>query len=265
MNDIHPTAIIGQDVVLGDGIKIHPYAVLDGKVEIGDGCIIGPYVHLTGWVKIGKRTKVYAHASIGEDPQDYTFDGTPGLCEIGDDCLIREGVTIHTPVHGDEGCKTSVANGAFLMANCHVAHNVEVGEKAIVANGTLLAGFVKVGEKVFLSGNIGIHQFCWIGAYSIVSPCAKVVQNVPPFMTADGNPAIVHGLNVVGLRRNNFPETQRSKIKDAYKMLYYSGMGFRDACDEIEAKYSSDEWVMKLVTFVRESKRGIIGAAQTSE
>jgi UDP-N-acetylglucosamine acyltransferase len=265
MNDIHPSAIIGQDVVLGDGIKIHPYAVIDGKVEIGDGCIIGPYVHLTGWVKIGKRTKIYAHAAIGEDPQDYSFDGTPGLVEIGDECLIREGVTIHTPVHGDEGCKTIVANRAFLMANCHVAHNVEVGENTVVANGTLLAGFAKVEERVFLSGNIGVHQFCQIGAYCIVAPVAKVVQNIPPFMTADGNPATVHGLNVIGLKRNGFKEEERSKIKDAFKMLYYSGLGYRAACDEIEAKYQNDPWITRLTAFVRQSKRGIIGAAQQGE
>lgn len=260
MSKIHPTAIIGPEVKLGNNVSVGAYAVLDGDITVGDDCIIGPYVHTDGWVRIGRGTKIFMSCSIGEAPQDYSWDGQKGLVEIGEDCIIREFVTVHTPVRGAEGLKTSIGNHVFLMATSHVAHNVQIGDHSVVANGTLLAGFVIVEDNVFLSGNIGVHQNCRIGAYSIVGAVAKVAQDIPPFTMADGHPAETHGLNVVGLRRKGINQEERNRLKDAYKILY-SGKGIRDAVADIEAKYPSDPLVSRLTTFVKATKRGIASHA----
>lgn len=258
MSDIHSTAIIGQDVVIGEGVKIHPYCILEGKIEIGDGCEIGPYVYIKGWVQIGKNTKIYAGAVIGEDPQDHSYDGVQGLVQIGSDCLIREYVTIHSPVVSDKGNRTICGNHVMLMATSHMGHNSVVEDNAILANSALLAGYVQVGKGAFLSGNVAVHQFCRIGAYVIIGAVSKAAADIPPFAMSTGSPAVFHGLNVVGLRRNGFDQNQRSAIKGAYSILY-SGKGYRDALEEIKATYPDDPNVNMIVEFVSEAlkNRGI--------
>jgi UDP-N-acetylglucosamine acyltransferase len=258
MSNIHPTAIIGNNVKIGKDTVISPYAVIDGNIEIGDNVKIGPYVHICGDVKIANGCSIHSAAAIGEPPQDLIYDGTPGLIEIGENTVLREYVTIHTPIKGNEGEKTVVGKDCFLMANSHVGHNTKVGNGVIMANGALLAGFVTVDSYVFLSGNVAVHQFCRIGRYSIVGGLGKVVQDIPPFMTADGVPAEVHGLNIIGLRRGGFSPAERGNIKEAYKMLY-SGKSYKDMCNEIETKFSDDKNVMGIVEVVRLSKRGIVG------
>lgn len=260
-HDIHPTAIISQDVKIGKDVKILPYCVIEGDVEIGDGCVIGPYAHISNWVKIGTNTKIYMSASIGEEPQDYAFDGTVGLVEIGSGCKIREFVTIHMPVIKDGvEDKTVLDDGVFMMACSHLAHNGKIGKNSVLANSALIAGYGEVEEEVFISANVGLHQFTQIGAYSMIGFGAKIAQNVPPFMLVDGIPATVRGLNVIGLRRKGFNAEQRKNIKDAFKMLY-CGESYSNACLQIEEKYPQDENVVRLVQFVRESsKRGIVGS-----
>jgi len=258
---IHPTAVIGPDVVLGKGVTIHPYAVLDGKITVGDGCEIGPFVHLTGWVTIGRNTRIYAGAAIGTPPQDYSFDGTPGLVEIGENCILREYVTVHTPVHGGEGEKTMVGDNCFLMANAHVAHNAKLGKNVVMANGCLLAGYVEVEDFAFLSGNSAVHQHCRVGAYAMVGGLSKVVQDVPPYVLCDGSPAVAHGLNVVGLRRRGFTAEQRSMLKQLYKTLY-SGVSLAEAIARMKGM-ATDPLVAHFVQFVEKAeKRGIISASE---
>lgn len=261
MSDIHPTAVLGKNVKIGKDVKILPYCVIDGDVEIGDGCEIGPFVHVTGWVKMGGGCKVYAGAAIGTSPQDYSYDGTPGLVEIGEKCLIRESATIHTPVVKDHpGDKTVLGDGVFMMANSHVGHNVKIGSGTVLVNSAAMGGYVVVEENVFLSACVCVHQFCRIGAYAIVGAVTKVAQDVPPFVMADGNPPLYHGLNVVGLRRRGFEQERRTRIKNVFQKLY-SGISFREACDEIESEYGSDEDAKRIVEFVRAAKRGIISNA----
>lgn len=258
---IHPTAIIGKDVIVGQNVVIHPYAVLDGKITIGDNCEIGPFVHLTGWVTIGKGTRIYAGAVIGTPPQDYSFQGEPGFVEIGENCILREYVTVHTPVRGNEGEKTLVGNDCFLMANSHVAHNVKLGKNVVLANGCLLAGYVEVEDFAFLSGNSAVHQHCRIGAYAMVGGLSKAVQDVPPYVLCDGSPAIAHGLNVVGLRRRGFTQEQRTMLKECYRILY-SGVSLREAIVQMKEK-ASDPLVEHFVHFIEKAeKRGIISASE---
>jgi UDP-N-acetylglucosamine acyltransferase len=256
MNKIHPTAIIGKNVKLGDGVEIEPYTCLDGDIEIGDNCRLGPMVSVRGWVKIGPGTTIHPHASLGEPPQDYAFDGQPGLVDIGAHCLIREGVTIHTPVNGASGQTTHVGNHVFLMTCSHVGHNAHLGDHAILASGCVLGGHVQVEERAFLSGNVAVHQFCRVGAYAIVGGLSKVTQDIPPYMLANGDTARVYGINVVGLRRNQFTQDDRSRIKDAYKAIY-SGRILRTVLAELEQKHQANATVMRLVNFVQNAKRGI--------
>ncbi len=257
MNQIHPTAIIRENVKLGENVIIHPYSVLDGDVEIGNDCVIGPMSHIKGWVKIGKNTSIHSFSTIGDDPQDYSFNGEPGLIEIGENCLIREGVTINTPVHGDQGEKTIIGNNVFLMINSHVGHNSKVGDNSILVNGTLLAGYVTVEENVVTSGNVAIHQFCRVGGFVMIGGLSKVVQDIPPYFMADGNPAVGHGLNSIGLKRKGFNQEQRNVIKDAYKILY-SGKLRKEVLEELKEKYSQSEMINRIIQFVENSKRGII-------
>lgn len=263
MNNIHNTAIISSTVKLGDNITIGPYSVIEGDIEIGDNCIIGPFVHITNKVKIGNNTKIFPYAAIGELPQDYSYDGQIGLVEIGSGCIIREGVTIHMPIKPNEGEKTVLGDNVFLMAYSHVAHNVKIGNNTVMANGTLLAGFVIVEDNVFISGNVAVHQHCRIGGYSIIGALTKITQDVPPFLMVDGNPARAYGLNVVGLRRKGFTQEQRTIIKKAYKILY-SGQPYRDAIKTIEENFQ-DPNVIRIVNFVKSSKRGIISGKPESD
>ncbi len=258
MNNIHKTAVIGPDVTLGQDVTVSPYAVLDGRVTLGDGCVIGPFVHITGNVTIGKSVRIHSGAALGEPPQDVTWDGAPGPVTIGDGCVLREGVTVHTPIHGDKDGSTAVGPNCFLMANSHVAHNVKMGEGVILANGCLLAGFVEVGEYAFLSGNVAVHQFCRIGAYTMTGGVCKIVQDLPHYMLADGSPALVHGLNVVGLRRRGFNAEQRNSIKEAYRILY-SGRSRQDIVAKLEQNFRDRDYVLRLADFLKSSKRGIVG------
>jgi UDP-N-acetylglucosamine acyltransferase len=257
MNQIHPSALIGSDVKLGNDIIIGPYTVIEGNVTIGDGCVIGPSSYITGWVKIGKNCRIYSFSAIGNHPQDYSFNGEPGQIILGDNCLVREGATVHTPVHGDKGETTVIGNNVFLMGNSHVGHNSKVGDNCQLVQGSMLAGFVTVENDVIISGNAAVHQFCRVGAYSMIGGISKVVQDIPPYMTADGNPATGYGLNSIGLKRKGIGQEQRTRIKEAYRVLF-SGKGRKEALEEMRAAYSGDELIERIVVFVESTKRGIV-------
>lgn len=258
MNHIHPTAVIGGNVRFGDNVTVAPYSVIEGDVVIGDGCRIGPYVHIQGVVRIGRNNKIHSSATIGDDPQDLSWDGKPGLVEIGDNNSIRESVTIHAAIHAGEGGTTTVGNDCLLMVNSHMGHNAKVGNGVIMANGCVLAGFTDIGDCAFLSGNVAVHQNCRVGAYSMTGGLGKVVQDIPPYSMVDGNPVTYHGLNVIGLKRKGFNQEQRTRIKDAYHILYGPKMK-KEALEEAELKYPDDPIVRQIVEFVRASKRGIVG------
>jgi UDP-N-acetylglucosamine acyltransferase len=257
MTKIHNTAVIGKDVRIGSNVEIAPYAVIDGKAEIGDNTIIGPFVHITGWVKIGRGNKIFSAAAIGEPPQDISWDGQPGLVELGDGNTLREYVTVHTPIHGSEGDKTVLGNNCFLMANSHVGHNTKLSDGVILANGCVLAGFVEVGENAFLSGNVAVHQFCRIGAYVMVGGLTKVVQDVPHYALVAGNPAETHGLNIVGLKRKGFNQEQRTLLKEAYRIIH-SGKPKQEILSEIGNKFKDQDFILRLADFLKDSKRGIV-------
>ncbi|HEU4711833.1 MAG TPA: acyl-ACP--UDP-N-acetylglucosamine O-acyltransferase [Pyrinomonadaceae bacterium] len=233
-------------------MQIHPTAVIEDNVEIGPDCEIGAYAVIKRFTRIGARNRIFEHAVIGGEPQDVKFRGERSYLEIGDDNLIREFCTLHRANGEDQ--TTRIGSRNFLMVGTHVAHNCVIGDDNIFANEVALAGHIVVEDHVFISNNVGAHQFVRFGRYSMVGGKSKIVQDVLPFFITDGNPPRLRGVNSVGLRRAGFSELERYSLKDAYRMLFRSAMPIGDALQQLEQ--SDDANVAHLVKFIRGSKRG---------
>jgi UDP-N-acetylglucosamine acyltransferase len=254
MSEIHPTACIDKSAELGKEVKVGPFAVIEDNVRIGAGSEIGAHAVVKRFTHLGQRNRVYEHAVLGGEPQDVKFKGETSYLEIGDDNLIREFTTLHRA--SGEGQVTRVGSRNFLMVGIHIAHNCEIGDDNIFANGVALAGHILVEDHVFLASNVGGHQFVRFGRYSMVGGKSKIVQDVLPFFTTDGNPPSVRGLNVVGLRRAGFDASQRASLKRAFSVLLRNGIPFEQAVAELSTM--DDENVRHLLEFIRGSKRGFI-------
>lgn len=254
MKKIHSTAIINPDAKIADSVEIGPYAVIGEEVEIEEGSYIGPHSFLE-YCKIGKNNRLVAGCYIGTPPQDYKYSGEKTYVEIGNDNIIREGVTIHrgTP----SGNKiTKLGSGCFLMANSHIGHDCVVGDKVIMVNSSALAGHTVVENNVILSGLVGVHQFTRIGKFAMLSGGSMANQDIIPFVIAQGDRAKPAGLNLVGLKRAGFSIDKIKSIKYAFKVLFFKGLKLSDALDKLEKENISEE-VNHIVKFCRESKRGI--------
>ena len=233
-------------------MPVHPTAIIEDHVEIGPDCDIGAYAVIKRFTKLGARNRVFEHAVVGGEPQDVKFRGEQSYLEIGDENLIREFCTLHRA--SGEGETTRIGSRNFLMVGCHVAHNCVIGDDNIFANEVALAGHITIEDHVFISNNVGAHQFVRFGKYAMVGGKSKIVQDVLPFFTTDGNPPRLRGLNSVGLRRAGFSESARRALKDAYRMLFRSTVPMEDALRRLEQ--IDDENVSHLVAFIRGSKRG---------
>ena len=260
-SEIHPTAVVSPRAELGAGVRIGPYAVIEEEVFIRDACEIGAHAVIKRFTSLGRRNRVFEHATLGGEPQDVKFKGERSALVIGDDNLIREYVTIHRA--SGEGEVTRVGSRNFLMIGVHVAHNCAIGDDNIFANGAALAGHITVEDHVFLSNNVGAHQFVRMGRYAMVGGKSKIVQDVLPFFTTDGNPARVRGVNSVGLRRAGFSAESRRRLKHAYQLLFRARVPLADALAELGQ--SDDEHVRHLVGFIRNSKRGFTRAGREAQ
>jgi len=233
-------------------MPIHPTAIIEDNVEIGPDCEIGAFAVIKRFTKIGARNRIFEHAVVGGEPQDVKFHSEQSYLEIGDDNLIREFCTLHRA--SGEGETTRIGSRNFFMIGCHVAHNCVIGNDNIFANEVALAGHIVVDDHVFISNNVGAHQFVRFGRHAMVGGKSKIVQDVLPFFTTDGNPPRLRGLNSVGLRRAGFSESARRALKDAYRMLFRSGIPIEEALKKLEQ--IDDENVSHLIAFIRASKRG---------
>ena len=233
-------------------MPIHPTAIIEDNVEIGPDCDIAAFVVIKRNTRIGARNRIFEHAVVGGEPQDVKFRGETSYLEIGDDNLIREFCTLHRA--NGEGETTRIGSRNFFMVGVHVAHNCQIGDDNVFANEVALAGHIRVEDHVFISNNVGAHQFVRMGRYAMVGGKSKIVQDVLPFFITDGNPARVRGVNSVGLRRGGFSEEERRALKDAYKLLFRSTTPIEDALRELEQV--DDENVSHLVRFTRSSTRG---------
>ena len=254
--DIHPTAAVSPRAELSGGVRVGPYAVVEDEVFVGEGCEIGAHAVVKRFTTLGARNRVFEHAVLGGEPQDVKFKGEPSRLVVGDDNLIREYVTIHR-ASGDGGV-TRVGSRNFLMVGVHVAHNCEVGDDNVLANGAALAGHVAVEDHAFLASNVGAHQFVRFGRYAMVGGKSKVVQDVLPFFTTDGNPARVRGLNVIGLRRGGFSPQERAALRRAYQLLFRARLPLASALAALEEV--GDANVSHLAAFIRGSRRGFTRA-----
>jgi len=232
-------------------MPVHPTAIIEDNVEIGPDCDVAAYAVIKRFTKLGARNRVFEHAVVGGEPQDVKFRGEQSYLEIGDDNLIREFCTLHRA--SGEGETTRIGSRNFFMVGCHVAHNCEIGSDNIFANEVALAGHIVVEDHVFISNNVGAHQFVRFGRHAMVGGKSKIVQDVLPFFTTDGNPPRLRGLNSVGLRRAGFSESARRALKDAYRTLLRPGL-LEHALEDLEK--IDDDNVAHLIAFIRGSKRG---------
>ncbi len=254
---IHPTAIIHPGARVADGVEIGAYTLIGEHVEIGAGCSIGPHAVITGHTRIGRDNRIFQFVSLGAEPQDKKYAGEPTRLEIGDRNTIREFCTFNCGTVQDAGV-TRCGNDNWIMAYVHLAHDCQVGNHAIFANNSQLAGHVRVDDHAILGGFTAVHQFCRIGAHSITAIGSVVLQDIPPFVTASGNTAKPYGINAEGLKRRGFPAATITQIKRAYKTLYKSGLSLEDAKRQIAAAVTECGELQLLLNFLDNSTRGII-------
>ena len=253
---VHPTAVVDASARLGEGVRIGPFCVVGAEVEIGDGTILGPHCTVAGPTRIGRNNHFHGHAAVGGDPQDKKFAGERTELVIGDDNVVREFTTISRGT-GNGGGLTRIGNGNWLLAYVHIAHDCIVGDGCVFSNNATLAGHVEVGDQVILSGFVGVHQFCRIGAHAFVGMGAFVNGDVPPFvMVAQEGYGRPRGINAEGLKRRGFDAARVSAIKRAYRALYISGAKLEDAMVQL-GEIDSDD-VRAMLAFIQAGDRPLL-------
>jgi UDP-N-acetylglucosamine acyltransferase len=252
---IHSTAVIHPGAKIGAGCEIGPYCVIGEHVSLGEGCRLHSHVVIDGFTQLGRENEIYPFASIGLKTQDLKWKGGTTYTAIGDGNTFREYVTVHSAT--SDGEVTRIGSRNNILAYCHIAHNVQIGDRVIMSNVATLAGHVIVEDCAVIGGLAAVHQFCRIGKMSIIGGCSKVVQDVPPFMLADGNPAETRTINKVGMERNGVSEEAQTNLKQAYKILFREGLTISNALLRIESDLPALPEVVWLLEFVRTSQRGI--------
>lgn len=252
---IHPTAVVHPKAQLGTDVEIGPFCVIGEHVTLGDRCKLHSHVVIDGHTRLGAENEIYPFASIGLQTQDLKWKGGITRTEIGERNTFREYVSIHSAT-GD-GEVTSIGSRNHVLAYCHMAHNVVVGNNVIMSNVATLAGHVTVEDNVVIGGLGAVHQFCRVGRMAIIGGCSKVVQDVPPFMLVDGNPAVTRTINKVGLERNGVSLETQNALKQAFRLLFREGLSVSNALTRIEGEIPQLPEVKHLVEFTRASSRGI--------
>ncbi len=252
--EIHPTAVVSSEAVLANGVTVGPYAVIDGPAEIGPETEIGAHAWVSGRVILGRRNRVFPGAILGAEPQDLSYQPCASSLVVGDHNVFREYCTIHRGTR--EGSETRVGNRNYFMAHSHAAHNCRIGDDVVVCNNTVLAGYVEVGDRAFLSANVMVHQFTRVGTVAMLSGATRGLKDAPPYTILQGE-SVVRGLNVVGLRRAGVGSAQRLALRQAYRLLFRSGLIMSDALRKVEEEVEPTEEVRILVDFIRTSRRGV--------
>ena len=252
---VHPTAIVSPDAVIGDGVRIGPYTVIDGPVTIGPGCVVGPHVHLVGPLVLGGGNQIGTGTVIGTDPQHLGYQGQPTRTEIGDFNVFREHVTVHRGSHVDQ--VTRIGNKNYFMAHAHVAHDCKVGNECILANGALMGGHCELQDRVFMSGCAALHQFVRMGRLSLLTGLEGVSKDVIPFLTVRDRFTVL-GVNAIGMKRAGIPAADIMEVRKAYHILYRSDLLLKAAIDQVAERLGGHPLVAEMLRFIRESKRGVM-------
>ncbi|MDO8525956.1 MAG: acyl-ACP--UDP-N-acetylglucosamine O-acyltransferase [Candidatus Omnitrophota bacterium] len=254
MIKISPLAQVGKGARIADGVEVGPFAIIEDGAQLASGVKVWANAYICAGTIVGESTEVHMGAILGHLPQDLAFDkNKKTFLEIGSRCVIREHVTLHRSTKEDS--PTVVGDDCYLMAVSHVGHDCHLGNNVIVANGALLAGHVTVEDGVFISGNVVVHQFCRIGALSMIGGFTGINKDVPPYMLARGA-SVIRAVNLIGLRRAKLPREVIAGIKEAYKILYMSNLNTAQALVEMKKLKPSKE-LSHLTNFIESSKRGI--------
>jgi UDP-N-acetylglucosamine acyltransferase len=264
MAQIHPTAIVDGGAELDDSVAVGPYAVIGAGVRIASGTTVGSHATIDGPTVIGRDNRIFAHAALGGAPQDMKYRGEPTALHIGERNTIREFCTINRGTAQDAGV-TRIGDDNWIMAYVHVAHDVQVANRTILANNATLAGHVHIGDWVIVGGLTGVHQYCKIGAHAMTGFQSHVSQDVPPYMMVTGHPLSVHGFNIEGLRRRGFSRERIALVKQMHRLLYREGLTLERAKEAIAALASGASCpeggaadVALLLDFLAASRRGIV-------
>src|SRR4051794_18278794 len=253
---IHSTAIVDAKADIGPGTMVGPYCIIEAGVVVGADCWLQHHVTLAGPMTAGARNKFYAYSSIGQQTQDLKYQGEPTYLEIGDENTFREFVTVNRSTTS-EG-KTEIGHRGNFLAYSHIGHDCAVGDSVVFSNNGTLAGHVQVGDYAVMGGLTAVHQFCRLGRFAITGGCSKIVQDVPPFMIADGNPAKIRGVNLVGLERKNYPPESVKLIKEAFRLIYRSKYNTGQALEAVRKELPQSEDIREIVEFIEKTERGIV-------
>ena len=252
MTNIHP------DARLGRGVVVSPFTTIAAHVEIGDDCWIGPNVTIFDYVRIGKGCRIFPGAVIGAIPQDLKFQGEESWVEVGDNTTIREYATINRGTAASGKLLTKVGSDCLVMSYVHVAHDCRVGDHCIFSSFSALAGEVDVDDWAIIGGGTMVHQFSHIGAHAMVGGASGVSKDIPPYVITGRNPAVYEGVNLIGLRRRNFPVEVITEIGSIYKLIYNSGLNVSDACRQIRELFDPSDHRDRILSFIENSQRGIV-------
>lgn len=261
---IHPTALIHPGASIGEDVEIGPYAIIEEHVVIGDRCRIDAHAVIKNYTKMGRGNHIHSHAMVGGEPQDLKFQGEVTWLEIGDGNRIREFATLHRGTQGGGGV-TRLGSRNLCMAYAHVAHDCQLGSDIVMSNGATLGGHVRVDDYAIIGGLSAVHQFCHIGTHAFVGGMTGVAQDLPPWMLAAGSRALVHGPNLVGLRRAEAGRDVIAAFKQAFRLVWRSDMPRPEALDLLEKEYAAMPQIMAFVAFIRGSERGLCPAEKNVE
>ncbi len=253
---IHPTAIIHPEARLAEGVSVGPYSIISENVSIGRGTRVDAHTVIKPFVRIGEDNEIYQFVSLGEVPQDLKFGGEETWLEIGDRNRIREFATLNRGTVGGGGV-TKIGSDCLIMSYAHVAHDCVIGDRVILANSVQMAGHVHIYEQAIIGGGTVIHQFVRIGEHCMVGGGSALPQDIPPYVVASGNRAVLSGLNIVGLSRRGFSAESIASLKKAYKILFRSGLLLKDAVDKIREEVAPCTEVERLIEFMTTSERGV--------
>lgn len=254
---IHPTAVIEPGAVIGENVTIEPYVVIRKNVTLEDNVVIKSHAYIDGYTTIGKNTVVYPSASIGTKAQAIKYRGETTYVKIGQNCEIREFVTINSSIK--ENSVVQIGDNCLIMAYCHIAHNSVLGNRVCLSNNATLAGHVTVEDHAIVGGMTPVHQFTRIGCYAMVGGLSRVTHDVPPYTIGAGIPFKFGGLNLIGLKRHGFPLETRRELSRAFRFMYRSKLHPEEALRRIEEELGPLPEIQHWLRFCRESKRGLIG------
>lgn len=253
---IHPTAVVSKKAKIPESATIGPYSCVGDNVAVGDGTVIGAHCVIDGYTTIGAKCEIFTGAVIGSKPQDLKFKAeSRTFLKIGSGNVIREYCTFNPGT--DDGSSTVVGDNNLLMAYSHVAHDCHVGSGCVMANNATLAGHVTVEDKAVIGGLVAVHQFVTVGTLSIIGGCSKVVQDIPPFSMCDGHPARVYTLNLTGLRRHKVSAESIRALRQAFSVLFNSGLTISRAVEKLERENRPEAEVKYVLDFIRRSQRGV--------